>query len=138
MEKVTIFTRGISRGNPGPAAIGVLFVDSKGKVLGKISESIGNSTNEYAEFFAVVRGMHAVVEFLGDKTKEMEFELKLSNEVLKKQLNAEHQIKDVGLIGSFIEVYNVRVESLPNLVPVYIEPEQNIEAEKLAIKALDA
>lgn len=135
MKKVTIFTHGSAKENPGPAAIGVYIVDEDGKVLQEISEAIGNATNNYAEYFAVVRGLQALEELFGDKTKKIEFELKLSNEMVCKQLNARCQIKDVGLIGHFIEIFNIRVASFPNLTLIYIKQKSNKEAGRLSHEA---
>jgi ribonuclease HI/probable phosphoglycerate mutase len=125
MEKVTIYTHGLSKGNPGPATVGVRILSSTGKVLHEGSEIIGNATDDYATYYAVVRGLQITVDLFGEKTKEMKFDLVVDNEVLQQQLNAKHQIKDVSLIGYFIEIYNLRVANFPNLDPVYIEAESN-------------
>lgn len=138
METVTIFTDGGSRGNPGPAAIGVHIVDAKGKVLKEVSETIGNATNNYAEYFAVIRALQTVKELFGKKTKEMQFELKLDSELVKKQLNGEYQIKDVGLVGHFIEIHNLRVANFPHLKLTHVRREFNKEADRLVNEALDA
>lgn len=138
METITIFTDGGSRGNPGPAAIGAQLVDAEGKVLTEVSETIGNATNNYAEYFAVVRALQAAKELYGKKTKEMQFELKLDSELVKKQLSGEYQIKDVGLIGHFIEIHNMRVASFPHLTFTHVRREFNKEADRLVNEALDA
>jgi ribonuclease HI len=138
MGKITIFTDGGSRGNPGPAAVGVQILDETGKVLKEVSETIGNATNNYAEYFAVVRALQTCKEHFGKKTKELHFELKLDSELVKKQLNGEYQIKDVGLIGHFIEIHNLRVSSFPNLTLIHVRRELNKEADRLVNKALDA
>ena len=138
MKTITIFTDGGSRGNPGPAAIGVHVVDEKGQVLTEVSESIGNATNNYAEYFAVVRALQTLKELFGKKTREMQFELKLDSELVKKQLNGEYQIKDVGLVGHFIEIHNLRVAYFPHLKLTHVRREFNKEADRLVNEALDA
>jgi ribonuclease HI len=138
MEKITIFTHGEASGNPGPAAIGVCFVDSKNNVIKEISESIGNATNDYAEYFAVVRGLQTLVDLYAESTNEMEFELKLDNELVKKQLSAEEQIKNVGLIGHFIEIYNLRVANFQTLKVTLIKKGENKAVGILVNKALDS
>jgi ribonuclease HI len=70
MKKITIFTDGGSRGNPGPAAVGAQIVDGDGKVLREVSETIGNATNNYAEYMAVVRGLQTAKDLLGKASKE--------------------------------------------------------------------
>lgn len=138
MKKTTIFTHGSSKENPGPAAIGVFIIDKDNKVLSEVSESIGNATSDYAQYFAVVRGFQTLQEKFGEKTREMNFELKLDSELVKSHLCAEEQIKNVGLIGSFVEIYNMRVASFPKLSITHVSKEQNKEAKRLVSEALDA
>jgi ribonuclease HI len=137
MEKITIFTDGGSRGNPGPAAVGAQIVAVDGKVLKEVSETIGNATNNYAEYFAVIRALQTAKEMFGKKTKEIQFELKLDSELVKKQLNGEYQIKEVGLVPHFIEIHNLRVSSFPHLTFTHVRREFNKEADRLVNEALD-
>lgn len=115
MKKIIITASGSAKGNPGPATIAVCLTDDAGLVLQELSETIGNSTANFAEYFAVVRGLQVAIDLFGEKTATMEFELQLSNEVVKKQLNSELPIQDVGLVGHFVEVHNMRVLGFPNL-----------------------
>ena len=138
METITIFTDGGARGNPGPAAIGVYMVGADGTVLKEVSETIGNATNNFAEYQAVMRGLQTAKEHFGKKTKELQFEIKLDSELVKKQLNGEYQIKEPGLVPHFIEIHNMRVSSFPNLTLTHVRRELNKEADRLVNKALDA
>ena len=52
--KIIIYTDGGSRGNPGPAAIGVILTDEKGKMIKEYGEKIGRGTNNEAEYEAVI------------------------------------------------------------------------------------
>jgi len=138
MESITIFTDGGSRGNPGPAAIGVYITDATGAVVKEVSEVIGNATNNFAEYQGVMRGLQTAKELYGNKTKAMQVELKVDSELVKKQLNSEYQIKDPGLVPHFIEIHNLRVTNFPNLKLTHVPREQNKEADRLVNKALDA
>ena len=138
METITIFTDGGSRGNPGPAAIGVHVVNADGKMLMQVAETIGNATNNYAEYWAVVRALQAAKEHFGKRTDDIQFVLKLDSELVKKQLNNEYQIKEPGLVPLFIEIHNMRVASFPNLIFIHLSREQNKEADMLVNQALDA
>lgn len=138
MEKITIYTDGGSRGNPGPAAVGVYIVDAAGAVLAEVREKIGNATNNYAEYFAVVRALQTAKDVFGKKTKDIEFENKLDSELVKKQLSGEYQIKDPGLVPLFIEIHNMRVASFPHLTFTHVRREFNKEADRLVNEALDA
>jgi ribonuclease HI len=137
MEKITIYTRGLATGSLGPAAISVSMVDSANKVLVQVAESIGNATNEYAEYFAVVRALQLAEENFGNKTREIHFEIKLCNELVKKQLNNEAEIKDISLIGHFIEIHNMGVVSFPHVSLTLVATQQNQETDKLVREVLD-
>lgn len=138
MEKIIIYTDGGSRGNPGPAAIGAQIQDAKGKVLKEVSETIGNSTNNIAEYMAVAEGLKKVKELFGKKTKDMEFELRMDSELIQKQLTNQYQIKEAGLVPYFIEIHNLRVANFPNLTITHVRREKNKEADRLVNEALDA
>lgn len=138
MEKIIAYTDGGARGNPGPAAIGVHVVDNNGSVLKEVSESIGNSTNNFAEYQGVLRGLQTLKELYGKKSKEMQFELRMDSELVKKQLNHEYQVKEPGLVPMFIEIHNLRVANFPNLILTHVPREQNKEADRLVNEALDA
>ncbi|MEM9336978.1 MAG: ribonuclease HI family protein [Patescibacteria group bacterium] len=138
MQKITMFTDGGARGNPGPAGIGVQIVDESGTVLKEVSQAIGNSTNNYAEYQAVMVGLQTLKQHFGKQTKDMEFEVKLDSELVKKQLNAEYQIKEPGLVPMFIEIHNLRVANFPQLTLTHIPREKNKEADRLANEAMDA
>jgi ribonuclease HI len=138
METITIFVHGLSKGNPGPAAVGVQIINASGEVLVEISESIGNAPDEYAEYSAVVRGLQAAADFYDDKTTQTQFEIKLSNESVKKQLNNEEIITNPGLISLFLMIHNMRIESFPNLTLTHVSGELNKTAAQLVKETLDA
>lgn len=138
MADITIFTDGGSRGNPGPAAVGAQIIDKEGKVLREVSEHIGNATNNYAEYMAVIRGLQAAKEVLGKASKETTVELKMDSELIQKQLTNQYQIKEPGLVPFFIEIHNMRVASFPKLTVTHVKREFNKEADRLVNEALDA
>nr|MDQ3724872.1 ribonuclease HI family protein [Actinomycetota bacterium] len=65
MSWLTINFDGGSRGNPGPAAIGVVVRDGNGKVLEEVGEKIGEETNNVAEYKALLRGIELAAEHSG-------------------------------------------------------------------------
>jgi ribonuclease HI len=138
MTDITIFTDGGARGNPGPAAIGVYVVDAAGGVVLEHAETIGNSTNNIAEYHAVATGLHLLKQKLGKASKTAAVELKLDSELVKKQLNGEYQIKDAGLVPYFVEIHNLRVSAFPNLTLTHVPRAENKEADRLVNEALDA
>jgi ribonuclease HI len=137
MEHITIFTDGGSRGNPGPAGVGVYVIDAQGEVVLEYKSTIGNATNNFAEYQAVASALEVVQKHFGKKTKDMEFEIKLDSELVKKQLNGEYQIKEPGLVPHFIHIHNMRVSHYPNLILTHVKRELNKEADRLVNEALD-
>ena len=138
MEKIICYTDGGARGNPGPAALGVYVVTEAGEVVREVKQSLGNGTNNFAEYMGVMVGLQTLKEIYGKQTKEMEFEIRLDSELVKKQLNAEYQIKEPSLVPQFIEIHNLRVSSFPNLTLTHVPRSENKEADRLVNEALDA
>ncbi len=137
MKKIIAYTDGGSRGNPGPAGIGVYIIDGEEKVLREVKQTIGNATNNYAEYYAVVIALQTLKQVIGKDTKETAVELRMDSELVKKQLNGEYQIKEPGLVPLFIEIHNMRVSSFPNLTFTHVPREKNKEADRLVNEALD-
>lgn len=138
MQQLIVYTDGGARGNPGPAAVGVYITDQNGSVLKEVKQTIGNATNNFAEYQAVAVALETLKQLYGKKTKEMQIELKLDSELVKKQLNGEYQIKEPGLVPFFIEIHNLRVANFPHLTFVHVPRAQNKQADRLVNEALDA
>lgn len=137
MEKVIAFTDGGARGNPGPAGLGVYITDSDGKALKEVVQFLGNATNNFAEYNGVLVALQTLKAMFGKTTKDMDVEIRLDSELVKKQLNNEYQIKEPGLVPMFIEIHNLRVSSFPNLTLTHIPREKNKEADRLSNEAMD-
>jgi ribonuclease HI len=137
MEKIICYTDGGARGNPGPAGIGVYITTNDGRLLQEVKQTIGNATNNFAEYNAVMVALQSLKQLYGKDTKQMQFEIRLDSELVKKQLNAEYQIKEPGLVPMFIEIHNLRVANFPNIIFTHIPRAQNKEADRLANEALD-
>lgn len=137
METWTCYTDGGARGNPGPSGIGIVIVDPKGVVKSESSQFLGNGTNNYAEYAAVVLALTELKRILGKKTKEVKVEIKLDSELVKKQLSGEYQIKEPSLVPQFIEIHNLRVSAYPHISFTHIPREKNKDADRLANVAMD-
>jgi len=136
METITIYTAGTSRGNPGPAGVGVLVLDSAGAELIKHTAPIGNAEDNFAAYQAVVEAFELAQEKLGDKTRDLKFELQLTNEFVKKQINGEEPVTDARSVSHFIHTHNLRVQHYPHMTLTLVEPEVN-KAMKLVEELLD-
>jgi ribonuclease HI len=86
--KLVIHVDGGARGNPGPAAIGIVVSDPDGEVVEEIAEPIGVATNNVAEYRAVLRGLHRAAA-LG----ATELELIGDSELVARQLTGAYKVK---------------------------------------------
>lgn len=138
MEKIVINTDGGAIGNPGPAGIGVVIqTKEKFPKVKKYSEYIGESTNNEAEYQAVIFALKKVKQLFGKKNaKNLEIDCFLDSELLAKQLNGEYKIKEKNLQPLFIEVWNLKID-FKNVKFIHIPREQNKEADELVKQAIN-
>lgn len=115
MKKITIFAHGAAHGNPGPAAIGLQLLDDKGNVLHELVEMIGNASDAYAEYYAVMRSLQEAVTLFAAKTRSISFTVQLVGEETAQQLDDQVPITHPGLVPYFIEIHNLRVTHFPHV-----------------------
>jgi len=138
MKKITIYTDGGSRGNPGKAAIGVVFYNEKDQIIKKYGEYVGdNLTNNDAEYMAVIFAMKKFKSLFGKSIAEIsEVEIRSDSELLVKQMNGEYKLSDEKIQKFFIEIWNLKVE-FKNVKFKHIPREKNAEADRLVNEALN-
>ncbi len=136
-KKITVHSDGGARGNPGPAAIGVVITDEAGEVLQELSEYIGESTNNIAEYTAVDRGLDALKIMFGDQTRELIVEWKLDSELVERQLAGVYKVKNPGLRPIFESIQDKRAV-FPGLTFSHVRREFNKDADRLVNESLDA
>jgi len=130
---IKIYTDGGSRGNPGPAGIGI-YIETLNKRYG---EHIGEATNNVAEYAALIYGLKKVKQLLGKgKAKQHEVECYLDSELVVKQLNHEYRLKEEYIQKNFIEIWNLCLE-FKNVIFKHIPREENKIADSLVNEALD-
>lgn len=130
-DKIIVYTDGGARGNPGPAAIGVV-IDGR-----HYSKAIGEATNNVAEYKAVIFGLQKIKQLLGnEKALETEIEVRSDSELMVSQLNGGYKIKDSALKELFIEVWNLK-QDFKKVIFVLIRREENRAADKLVNQTLD-
>lgn len=135
--KIIVYTDGGSRGNPGPAAIGVIFTDEKGKVIKEYGQKIGRATNNEAEYEAVIFALQKAKALFGkQKAKNMEVEVRTDSEFLSKQLNGQYKILDRKIEQLFLKTWNLKID-FGKVIFKYISRSENREADKLVNRALD-
>lgn len=94
--KVQVYSDGGARGNPGPAAIGVLICDEKGKTLDEFQETIGEATNNVAEYTAVVVGLE-----LAKKCGAKEVSYFVDSELVARQLMGKYRVKTPHILSLY-------------------------------------
>ncbi|MCD6471256.1 ribonuclease HI family protein [bacterium] len=129
--KLILYTDGGARGNPGPAAIGVIVYDSKKNVIKKISKYIGRATNNQAEYQALITGL---IE--AKKIKAEDVECFSDSKLVVQQVNRKYKIKNKKLAQLFIKIWNLS-QSFKKIKFSYIPREKNREADRLVNLALD-
>jgi ribonuclease HI len=138
MKKIIIYTDGGSRGNPGPAAIGVVFCNEKGQTIKDYSKFLGKKTNNEAEYEAVIFALKKFKQLFGKKiAKTSEVELKSDSELLVKQLKGEYKILDSKIQTLFLIAWNLKLD-FKKVKFKAINREKNKKADRLVNEALDA
>jgi ribonuclease HI len=129
--RLVIHVDGGSRGNPGPAAIGVVLSSPDGNTVQELGERIGVATNNVAEYRALLRGIRDAAE-LGAR----EIELINDSELVAKQLTGAYKVKHPSMRPLYAEAIEAlkafedwRIRSVPRA--------QNARADALVNEALD-
>jgi ribonuclease HI len=131
VTKVIINVDGAARGNPGPAAIGAILKDEAGNIIGRISRLIGITTNNQAEYRAIIAALEKAIN---SGTRQVI--IKSDSELVVQQINGHYKIKNTVLRPLYQKVVQL-IGSVEGFSITYIPREQNTEADALANKALD-
>ena len=138
MKKIIVFIDGGSRGNPGPAGIGVVFCNEKGQCFKKYSEYLGeNMTNNEAEYQALIFALRKFKALFGKElAKNTDIEIKSDSELLVKQVRGEYKILEPKIQSLFIAVWNLRID-FKKIKFTLIPREKNKEADAMVGESLD-
>jgi len=130
VNKLVIHTDGVSRGNPGLAAIGATLKDERGQLIASISRRIGWATNNQAEYKAIIAALETAIG-LGVR----QVELNSDSELVVRQINGQYRVKKEAL-----KLLYQRVKELQGRLEGFtikrIPRQQNKEADRLANRAL--
>ncbi len=121
---------GASSGNPGPAGLGVLICHPEGEIYEKISEYIGEATNNIAEYRAFIKALERS-KVLGLK----DIQILSDSELLVKQVLGEYKIKNKGIMKLAAEASQI-CKFFNKVHLKHIPREENITADKLAQLAI--
>ena len=122
---------GASRGNPGPAGIGVVITDAGGAVVAEIAEGLGVETNNVAEYTAAIRGLERARDLGAANVL-----LRSDSRLLVEQLAGRFKVRNANLrrlharASSLAAGFEgVRFEHVPR--------ERNAHADRLANRGVD-
>jgi len=131
MPKLTVNVDGGARGNPGPAAVGVVVRGPDGEVLEERGERIGRATNNVAEYRALLRGIElAAAHGAG------ELELVGDSELIVRQVEGKYKVKDATMKELYTEVKRA-LGDFERWSIRHVRREQNADADRLVNEVLD-
>jgi ribonuclease HI len=122
---------GGARGNPGPAAYGVVIRDGKEQVIARLKKYIGQNTNNVAEYFGLIAALD-YAESHGIRALRVESD----SELLVKQMRGQYKVKSADLRPLF-ERAKKMAQSLEFFRIDHVYREQNRDADALVNQALD-
>ncbi len=135
MKRARMYADGGSRGNPGPSASGAVIFDlekgEEGDVLAEVTKFLGNTTNNQAEYMAIVIGLRAALK-LGIEG----IEVRLDSELAVKQLNGIYRVRNKEIAKRFAEVDELR-QQFREIRFLHIRREFNTVADSLVNQELD-
>ncbi|MBI5877718.1 MAG: ribonuclease HI family protein [Chloroflexi bacterium] len=123
---------GVARGNPGPAAIGVIVEWPAGTVVRQIAEPVGMRTNNEAEYEAVIAGLKAARALRAKQVMLM-----MDGELVARQLRGEYHVKDAKL-KKLHQRATLWIAKFERVQIAFVAREYNRAADQLALHALSA
>ncbi len=124
-------TDGGARGNPGPSAIAYVIKDDSGLVLTSGGEYIGQATNNFAEYKALILGLTEAL-----KSGYKALTCRLDSELVVKQLNGEYSVKDLHLKDLYNHI-QLLTKDFDFVSFHHVPRKENSEADKLVNQVLD-
>jgi ribonuclease HI len=122
---------GGSRGNPGPAAYGVVIRDGKGEIVARLKKYIGQNTNNVAEYFGLIAALD-YAQAHGVRALRVESD----SELLVKQMRGQYKVKS-GDLRPLYERARKMSQAFESFRIDHVYREQNRDADALVNQALD-
>lgn len=129
-SKIVAYVDGAARGNPGPAAAGVVFLKDE-KTVKTLSVPIGNNTNNVAEYCALILALQEAL-MMGAQ----ELQVFADSELVVKQFNGEYKVKEPSLKALHCLAKHLQ-DGFKSLKLTHVPRQQNKLADDAANKALD-
>jgi len=130
-EELHVYVDGAARGNPGPAAVGVVVLTRQDKKVAAFGEAIGETTNNYAEYTALIHALRLLSVFEVDRLR-----LYADSELMARQVKGEYRVKESSLRSLHAQVMSM-LGRYKDWDITHIPREENAEADRLANRALN-
>jgi ribonuclease HI len=131
MAKLTVNVDGGARGNPGPAAIGVVVRNDDGAVVEQVGETIGKTTNNVAEYRALLRGLELAAAHGAD-----EVELIGDSELVVRQIEGRYKVRHADMKELHTKA-KAMLAAFDDWSIRHVKRAQNADADQLVNQALD-
>lgn len=132
LDTVLIWTDGASRGNPGPASVGVIIRSPEGKTIAEVGRTLGTTTNNVAEYHAIRTGLEEALALGAAKAI-----LHADSELVVRQLNGIYQVRNADLRPIYEAVKRLERRFARGVTYKHVRRELNQDADRLANMALD-
>lgn len=139
MKNIIVYTDGGSRGNPGKAAIGVVFCNEREQEIKKFGEYLGDQlTNNEAEYRAVIFALKKFKALFGKSVAAVsDVEIRSDSELLVKQMQGEYKVENEKIQHFFMEIWNLKID-FKSVKFKAIARGKNREADRLVNEVLDS
>jgi ribonuclease HI len=129
--KLFIYTDGGSRGNPGPAATGVVIKNENGETLEAYGEYLGEQTNNFAEYSAAISAFKKAKELGADQVNFV-----TDSKLVVEQLNGNWKVKEPTIQKLFVKAWN-EIQKFKKVTIKHTLRGNNKEADAEVNKVLD-
>lgn len=137
IQVLNVFTDGGSRGNPGPAATGVYIADENNKQVGGFGNLLGVTTNNVAEYKAVIQALDWIIENKKSLAENAKICFFLDSKLVCSQIIGLFKVKNVGLKDLLLDVRDREGQICLPMYYKHIPREQNAKADVYVNQALD-
>jgi len=129
---VEVYIDGASLGNPGPAGVGIVFVDANRTPIAQLYKYLGETTNNVAEYLAL---LYALQE--AQRRGVTRLVVKTDSELLAKQLNGQYKVRD-GTLRLFHDLALYAAQDFEQWSIEHVSRSHNTQADRLANEAIES
>jgi len=131
LRKLIVETDGAARGNPGLAGAGVILKDEYGHRIETIGKFLGVTTNNQAEYHALIEGLQAAARHAPESVT-----VQMDSELVVRQMNGQYRVRHPELLPLYAQAVELAA-SLPSITFVHVPRERNPGADRVANEAID-